>query len=461
MHRRILLVIAVAVLSFILGGCGERIYKAGATSTADTTAKTAETPAPAVTTPPDPAPAVKTGPPPPAPPKQTPISTAPVVRTPPATTTPPAAAPPAPEPVAERPYYPFGETGATVIIRPVGEAFISLVNGKIDKSDGKPIPVVEGISEAYYDRVAMPPGKVSVQIGSVSAATEAEIEFDAAAGIYVAQALVYTQDGKPMWTPVVTRGTAGGPIVAARGEVILGLTPDKAIRLLGASNQDVDKVLDEVQKAQKDELIERANGHFEAGQKHFGQKRFEAALKEFSAAIDIAPGFDSAYLYQGMALTRLKRPAEALASFDKAIEAAKKRRGANSEWLAWPHYRKGMALLGLRQVDEAFAELDESIRLKPGPGALAARGNAYFVQGQLKSRAGDQVSARQHFLAAGADVDRGLSMSGENVQLWSMKSGVHFMLDETPQACKAARKACELGNCGIVKDFPECKEDGM
>lgn len=431
MHRRLILIFAAAVLSFALAGCESKGDGAGAESSADIAAKTAETPAPA-----DPAPASKAEPP----------------RLP--------QVPPAPEPVAGRPYYPFGETGATVILRPVGEAFISLVNGKIDKSGDKPIPVVEGISSGYYDRVAMPPGKVSVRVGSVSATTEAEIGFDAVAGNYVVQALVYTQDGNPMWTPVVIRGDASGPIVAARGEVIVGLTTDKAIRLLGASAQNVEKVLSEVQETQKDKLIERANAHFAAGRKLLQQKRFEEALKEFATAIEIAPGFDSAHIFQGMALIRLSRPAEALTSFDKAIEAALKRRGAKSEWLALPHYRKAMALLELDRVDEALTELDESIRLKPGASALAARGNTYFVQGQLKSRAGDQQAARQLFLAAGADVDRGISMSGKNRQLWSMKSGVHFMLGETPQACEAARRACELGNCGIVEDFPECKKGG-
>ncbi len=276
----------------------------------------------------------------------------------------------------------------------------------------------------------------------------------------MAQALVYTQDGEPMWTPVVIRGNAGGPIVAARGAVIVGLTTDKAIRLLSASNQDVERVLSEVQDTQKDELIERANAHFAAGRKHFQRKRFEEALKEFATAIEIAPGFDSAHVFRGMTLIRLSRPAEALPYFDNAIKAAMKRRGANSEWLALPHYHKAMALLELNRIDEAFAELDESIRIKPRPSTLAARGNAYFVLGQSKSRAGDQQAARQYFIAAGADVDRGLSMSGKNVQLWSMKSGVHFMLGEMPRACKAARLACELGNCGIVEDFPECKKGG-
>lgn len=451
MHRHLILIFAAAVLSFALAGCESKGDGAGAESSADIAAKTAETPE--TPAPADPAPASKAEPPA-APP------TTPTVQTPPATAAAPPPVPPAPEPVAGRPYYPFGETGATVILRPVGEAFISLVNGKIDKSGGKPIPVVEGISNGYYDRVAMPPGKVSVRVGSVSATTEAEIGFDAVAGNYVVQALVYTQDGKPMWTPVVIRGDASGPIVAARGEVIVGLTTDKAIRLLGASAQNVEKVLSEVQETQKDKLIERANAHFAAGRKLLRQKRFEEALKEFATAIEIAPGFDSAHIFQGMALIRLNRPAEALTSFDKAIEAAIKRRGAKSEWLALPHYRKAMALLELGRVDEALAELDDSIRLKPGVSALAARGNTYFVQGQLKSRAGDQQAARQYFLAAGADVDRGISMSGKNRQLWSMKSGVHFMLGETPQACEAARRACELGNCGIVEDFPECKKGG-
>ncbi len=456
MYRIILLVIAAAGLLFTLAGCAGKGDQTGTGSSADATATAVETPASANTAPPELAPAARVEPPPATPPKPA----APAARTPPPAATPPAAVAPAPTPVAERPYYPFGKEGAAVIIRPVGEAFISLVNGKIDTADGKPIPVVEGDSKGYYDRVAMPPGKVRLRIGSVSAPTEAEIGFDATAGVYVARSLIYTQDGGSMWTPVVTRGNADGPIVAARGGIIVGLTPDKAIRLLSASDQDLDKVLGEIRQESKGELIERANAHFAAGRRHFRDKRVEQSLKEFSTAIEIAPGFDSAHVYQGMALLRLKRPQEALSSFDNAIKAAIKRRGANAEWLSWPHFQKGRALMDLEKIDLALAELGESIRLKPSASVLATRGNIYFVQGQLQRQAGDTEAARQLFLAADADVDRGLSLKGDNVQLWAMKSGVHFMLGETPQACKAARKACELGNCAIVKDFPECKKGG-
>ncbi len=174
MRRRILLVITAAVLSFALSGCAGKGDKAGSASASEKTAKTAETPAPADTTPPVSARvgrAEQTPPAPPAPPRRTPKAAVQATQAAPAPATSPPPVIPAPKPVAGRPYYPFGETGATVIIRPVGEAFISLVNGKIDKSGGKPVPVVEGLSKGYYDRVAMPPGKVSVRIGSVSTST--------------------------------------------------------------------------------------------------------------------------------------------------------------------------------------------------------------------------------------------------------------------------------------------------
>ncbi len=360
-----------------------------------------------------------------------------------------------------RPYFPFGDTDATVIIRPTGNAVIASINGRIDTSDGKPVPVLESLSEDYFDRIVAPPGRYRIYVENIaSAPVGGEIEFAASPGIYIVQGLTYEQGGTKLWTPIVTEGDIDGPIVAARGEIILGLTVAAALELLTAKPEDTGAAASAIASEELNEAIERANDRFEAGRKFFEQRRMFEALDEFTAAVSIAPGFDTAYVYRAMTLTRLDRQREALAEFDKAMAAAKARRGADTNWLWWPHYQKAVALIALRLDDDALWELDESLRLKPTAGAFAARGNIFFLQGQSLASSGNANGARQYYMAAGADVRKGLRLKPDHVSLWSMKSGLHFMLGEQQQACEAARKACELGNCGIVEEYTECKVGG-
>ena len=58
-----------------------------------------------------------------------------------------------------------------------------------------------------------------------------------------------------------------------------------------------------------------------------------------------------------MALRDLKRPAEALASYDKAI--------ALKPDFAATHYNRGNALMEIKRLDQAVASYDKAIALEP------------------------------------------------------------------------------------------------
>ena len=84
-------------------------------------------------------------------------------------------------------------------------------------------------------------------------------------------------------------------------------------------------------------------------------KRPEDALASYDQAIALKPDFAEAYSNRGLALLDLKRPAEALASYDKAI--------ALKPDFAMAHNNRGWALATLNRYDEAFVAYDKAFAL--------------------------------------------------------------------------------------------------
>ena len=99
-------------------------------------------------------------------------------------------------------------------------------------------------------------------------------------------------------------------------------------------------------------------------------KRPEDALASFDMAIALNPDVvDAYYNNRGMALAALKRHEKALASYDKAI--------ALKSDSAEAHYNRGNTLRDLNRPDEALASYDAAIALKPDyADAYNNRGNA-------------------------------------------------------------------------------------
>jgi tetratricopeptide (TPR) repeat protein len=86
-------------------------------------------------------------------------------------------------------------------------------------------------------------------------------------------------------------------------------------------------------------------------------KRPEEALASYERAIDLDPGFAAAHHNRGLSLNDLRRFAEALASFDKAIALEPEH--------ALAYGNRGNSLKELKRLDEALGSYDAAIALDP------------------------------------------------------------------------------------------------
>ncbi|MBE9553327.1 MAG: tetratricopeptide repeat protein [Proteobacteria bacterium] len=387
----------------------------------------------------------------------------------PAATKTEAPAQPGPEPdvatnVPRDTYAPDGLDGATVTIKPLGKALISVVGGY-------PVRVYEGASEGEYRQARLTPGDYILHVGNIEARQGLNLNFHGEAGDYYALALTYAVEGELFWTPVIVSGSPNGPIAADKDGLLVGKTQAEAVRLLTASSnrpatagqaeaEDAQKKVDDA--AQRKQAAEaKARALFDKGLKAYEANRMEEALQALDEALMIAPNFDSALALRGSTLGRLKKPKSALESLDKAIRIGRNNRGVDDEWLHWPLLEKGLILAVARKPDLADEAFSESIRVKPTVKALIARANLNFVRGQLLGNKDDWDGAAPYFKRAQADAEKGIELEPKSDKFWSIKTGTHIMLNEHEQACSAMRKACDLGNCSILEQYPQCKPGGF
>jgi tetratricopeptide (TPR) repeat protein len=378
----------------------------------------------------------------------------------------PAAAPEAKAPASEEPetgaaeggpsdtYAPGGLDGATVSIKPLGKALISVVSGY-------PARIYEGAGPGEHRQARLAPGDYILRVGNIEAQQGLNLNLRGEAGDYYALVLTYSVDGALFWTPVIVSGAPNGPIAADKDGLLVGKTQAEAVRLLTASSNRKAAAEDEAKRNEaKQANAAKAKALFEKGAKAHAADRIDEALQALDEALMIAPNFDSALALRGVVLGRMKDPKGALESLDKAIMIGRNTRGANDEWLHWPWLEKGMVLLAARKPKLAHEALSESIRAKPTARALTARANLSFAQGQALGKKDDWDGAAPFFKSAQADADKGIEIDPKSVKFWSIKTGTHIMLNEHEQACAAMRAACDLGNCSILKQYPQCKPGG-
>ena len=141
------------------------------------------------------------------------------------------------------------------------------------------------------------------------------------------------------------------------------------------------------------ELIKKAIGlnpqvaeaHNNLGNAFRDLKRPVEALASYDRAIALKPDYAEAYNNRGTALISLKRLEEALASYDRAI--------ALKFDVASAHNNRGNALRELKRTAEALASCDRAIALKPDfAEAHYNRGNALK---ELKASRGSAGKLRQ------------------------------------------------------------------
>ena len=365
-------------------------------------------------------------------------------------------------------YAPGGADGATVLIKPLGKALISVVNGY-------PARVYEGASPGEYREVRLAPGDHILLVGNIDAPQGLNLRFTSTAGQYFVLALNYAVDDDLFWTPVVVSGSPNGPIVADKDGLLVGKSQAEAVALLATATKQPalakkaeaeaeakrKKAEQEAQQKKKQLANEaKAKALFEKGMKAYEAERMEEALQAMDETLVIVPNFDSALALRGVVLGRLKKPEPALESLEKAIEIGRNNRGNDDDWLHWPLLEKGLILINVRKPDLAHEAFNESIRVKPTIKALIARANLNLAKGQVLGNKGDWDGAAPFFKGAQADAEKGIELDPKSVKLWSIKTGSHILLNEHEQACPAMRKTCDLGNCTILEQFPQCKPGG-
>lgn len=96
------------------------------------------------------------------------------------------------------------------------------------------------------------------------------------------------------------------------------------------------------------------------------------ALASYDRAVALAPGHAPTWLNRGNALARLERPEASLASYERAVAAAPD--------LVPGHANQAQALNLLGRHEEALAAADRALALQPGHvGALGHRGSALYA----------------------------------------------------------------------------------
>jgi len=354
-------------------------------------------------------------------------------------------------------YAPSGKDGATVVIIPEGKVLIAAVDGKSVTRNGADAMVgPEAVEKAGYNRLLLPPGSHTVTLTEAGGQGQIELSLTAKAGTYVFAVLEARSGETVARALAVIEGGGDGRVVAASAPVLVGMSRAGAESFMAAPPEEQQKIVAAEQPPAEDGAA-RAKAQFAAAQELFEAKRYAAALTAFDETLRIAPDFDNAHVFRGLTLLRLNRPREALDAFDQAIALGRQNRGAANAWLSWPLYNRGLALLAGGESAAAKTALDESIKLKPTPAALLARANLSYAQGEALGQKGDWDAAEPYFLDTQADAVAGIALAPRNAALWSVKSASHIMLNQHQEACAAARKACEFGNCTIIEQFPQCR----
>lgn len=350
-------------------------------------------------------------------------------------------------------FAPKGMEGATVIVRPAG-------NAEITNVDGFHGQVTRSPHGDQFSRIMLPPGEHVLHLVRVGANKGLNIRWQAEAGEYFATGIDYLFKGEKFWAPVIVKDAVDGTIVADKDDLLVGQTVADAklfiVSKLAKEAQPERQTAPEIESSGK----AVAAGLFEEGRKLYEAKNYSGALEKFDSVLTTEPDVDVVHLYRGLTLVKLKRSNEALAAFDSAISAGEKRRPPNDKWFALPQYQRALLLISKRQHIPAEEAFNASIAATPTANALAGRGNLYLTRGQLLGKQNKWDEAEPWFRKAQADAVAGTTIDPANGKLWSMKTITHIMLNEHEDACISMRKTCELGDCSILDQFPQCKPGG-
>lgn len=188
-----------------------------------------------------------------------------------------------------------------------------------------------------------------------------------------------------------------------------------------------EEMKESVDKFNKDMDGNKRYQHEKAGEKFLNQQKYSEAIREFDAALKLDPSIQTVHVKKGIALYRSRRPQEAVASFDKAIEYNKR----GKVWLWYPLLHKGIALGMMGKSKDSIEALSASIVITPTAESYLWRAIAY---GQL-----NQLDKASHDIQAGLKIQpRNKRLLAISAQLKQVKSTKAFL--EQMSSKKGAQK---------------------
>ncbi|MEV0592348.1 tetratricopeptide repeat protein [Nonomuraea cavernae] len=122
------------------------------------------------------------------------------------------------------------------------------------------------------------------------------------------------------------------------------------------------------------------------GREHRYACRFDRALGDFEAALELDPGYQPAVGDRGETYRLMRRPEEALADLTRAVELDPRD--------AWAFGGRGQVLRVMARFDEAVADLTRAVELDPGYAwAFATRGEVHQRCGRHEEALADLTRA--------------------------------------------------------------------
>src|SRR5208283_3372706 len=158
--------------------------------------------------------------------------------------------------------------------------------------------------------------------------------------------------------------------------------------------------------------------------------KIEEAIEHYNKAIYLAPEYDNAYKNRGIAYTKLGRYQLAIKDYNKAIYL----KPDNAD----VYYNRGAIYIKLGQYQMAIEDYNKAIRLKPDDA------DAYNNRGTIYTKFGQYQMAIEDF-------NNAIRLKPDDADTYFNRGFVYFNQGNNISGCEDAKKACDLGNCKILK----------
>ncbi len=192
--------------------------------------------------------------------------------------------------------------------------------------------------------------------------------------------------------------------------------------------------------------------------------KIEEAIYHYNEAIRLNPFYADAYNNRGVVYVEMGQYKKALEDFNKSIQCyANAINNKNkvsfsigpseevisvriNSLLAGAYNNRGITYFNLGDYMNAINDFNISIRLKDD------NFKAYYNRGRSFSKI-------NKFQNAIDDYDKSISLQPKNSEAYISRGVIHFKISNDENGCYDARKACELGNCKLLrkaKDSQAC-----